>query len=93
MANPMDMVIGAEEAQRDSKTSGKHLDAARAASRAGDFHLEVAELRRAVNADPLSTHALFELAYRLDLMGEEDEALALYSKSASSSAPPRPSTP
>jgi DNA-directed RNA polymerase subunit alpha len=80
MAHPMDMVIGAEESQRDQKAANKHLDAARAASRAGDRPTELAELRRAVNADPLNTHALFELAYRLDLVGEEDEALALYER-------------
>ncbi len=74
----MDMVIGAEEAQRDSKAAAKHLEAARAAEKTGDHDKQVAELRRAVAADPGSNAALFELAYRLDLMGEEDEAIALY---------------
>jgi DNA-directed RNA polymerase subunit alpha len=76
--NPMDMVIGAEEAQRDSKAAAKHLEAARAAEKAGDFDKQVAELRRGLAADPANNAVIFELAYRLDLMGEEDEAIALY---------------
>jgi DNA-directed RNA polymerase subunit alpha len=75
--NPMDMVIGAEEAQRDSKAAAKHLEAARAAEKVGDFDKQVSELRRAYAADP-SSPIMFELAYRLDLMGEEEEAISLY---------------
>src|SRR6185295_9528843 len=40
----------------------------------------IAELRRAVAADPVGIDSMFELAYRLDLVGEEDEALALYER-------------
>ena len=38
----------------------------------------MAEYRRAVAADPTAYDAMFALAYRLDLVGEEDEAIALY---------------
>jgi DNA-directed RNA polymerase subunit alpha len=76
--NPMDMVIGAEEAQRDPKAAQKHLEAARAAAQTGDHGTQVSELRRALSADPSNPSAMFELAYRLDLMGEEEEAIALY---------------
>ena len=78
--NPMDMVIGAAETQRDAAASGRHMQAARAATGKGDREGAIAELRRAVSADPASTDAMFELAYRLDLIGEEDEALALYER-------------
>ncbi len=76
--NPMDMVIGAEEAQRDSKAAARHIEAARAAEKTGDHEKMVAEYRRAVAADPTAYDAMFALAYRLDLVGEEDEAIALY---------------
>src|SRR5438105_1788422 len=78
--NPMDMVIGAGEAQRDAKASAKHLEAARAADAKGEREAAIAELRRAVAADPPSVPAMFELAYRLDQAGEEDEAIALYER-------------
>lgn len=78
--DPMDMVIGASETQRDAKLAARHLDAARAAEKAGDREAAIAELRRAVAADPRNTQALFDLAYRLDMAGEEDEAIALYER-------------
>ncbi len=78
--DPMDMVIGLDETQRDVKAAAKHLEAAKVAEKAGDRATAVAELRRAANADPRNTQALFDLAYRLDLAGEEDEAMVLYER-------------
>lgn len=78
--NPMDMVIGATETQRDAAAGAKHFQAAKGATAKGDRETAIAELRRAVSADPTSTESMFELAYRLDLVGEEDEALALYER-------------
>ena len=80
--NPMDMVIGAGEAQRDAKAAAKHIEAAKAADAKGDRETAAGELRRAVVADPTNATALFDLAYRLDALGEEDEALALYERAA-----------
>jgi DNA-directed RNA polymerase subunit alpha len=80
--NPLDMVIGVNEAQRDAKAAARHVEAARAAEKAGDRAGAIAELRRAAAADPSNPEVLFDLAYRLDLVGEEDEALALYERSA-----------
>ena len=80
--NPLDMVIGAGEAQRDAKAAAKHLEAAKAAEAKGDREVAANELRRAVVADPTNPTALFDLAYRLDALGEEDEALALYERAA-----------
>ena len=79
-SNPMDMVIGAVETQRDAATASKHMAAAKAATAKGERETAIAELRRAVAADPVGIDAMFELAYRLDLLGEEDEALALYER-------------
>jgi DNA-directed RNA polymerase subunit alpha len=85
--DPMDLVIGATETQRDAKQAAKHLEAARAAEKSGDREGAIVELRRAVAADPRNTQALFDLAYRLDMAGEEDEAIALYER-ACDQAPP-----
>lgn len=78
--NPMDMVIGAGEAQRDAKAAAKHVEAAKAAEARGDREGAIAELRRAATADPFNAAVLFDLAYRLDQAGEEDEAIALYER-------------
>jgi DNA-directed RNA polymerase subunit alpha len=78
--NPMDMVIGAAETQRDAAAASRHFQAAKAATGKGERESAIAELRRAVNADPTSTESMFELAYRLDLVGEEEEAIALYER-------------
>lgn len=86
--NALDMVIGAGEAQRDAKLSGKHLELARQLDAKGDREGTIAEYRKAVAADPTSPQALFELAYRLDLCGEEDEAIALYERACE--RPPAP---
>jgi DNA-directed RNA polymerase subunit alpha len=76
----MDMVIGAAETQRDAAAASKHYQAAKAATGKGERETAIAELRRAVSADPTSPDMMFELAYRLDLVGEEDEAIALYER-------------
>ncbi|MEM1330679.1 MAG: DNA-directed RNA polymerase subunit alpha C-terminal domain-containing protein [Planctomycetota bacterium] len=79
--DPMDVMIGSpDSAARDEAKCAEHLAAAKAAGEAGDRDLEIAELRRAVAADPYSREAAFGLAYRLDLLGEEDEAIALYER-------------
>lgn len=78
--NPMDMVVGVGEAQRDAKAASKHLEAAAKANEQGDREGAIAELRRAVAADPQNVKGLFELAFLLDSVGEEDEALVLYER-------------
>jgi DNA-directed RNA polymerase subunit alpha len=78
--NPLDMVIGASEAQRDAKQAARHVEQAKACESKGDREGAIAELRKAVAADPANTHALFDLSYRLDLAGEADEAIAMYER-------------
>lgn len=79
-SNPLDMVIGLDEARRDAKAAAQHVEAAKAAEKSGDRETCIAEFRRAAAADPQNGSILFDLAYRLDLAGEEDEALALYER-------------
>lgn len=76
--NPLDIVVGAAEAERNAAEFQRAMDAAQAAEQAGDRLATIAHLRRALVADPGNVRAMFDLAYRLDLVGEEDEALALY---------------
>jgi DNA-directed RNA polymerase subunit alpha len=74
----MEMVIGASETRRDTEAAARHVAAARAADKAGEREAAIAELRRASAADPMSHPISLDLAWRLDLAGEEDEAVAVY---------------
>jgi DNA-directed RNA polymerase subunit alpha len=79
--DPLDMVIGTDQsAQRNPEASSRHFSEALKMLDSGDRFGAVAELRRAVAADPENNDALFQLAYQVDLMGEEDEAIALYER-------------
>jgi DNA-directed RNA polymerase subunit alpha len=79
--DPLDTVIGVSDAvKRDTQAAAKFLASAKAADQAGDRDKCLADLRKAVNADPSNAEAVFQLAYHLDLLGEEDEALALYER-------------
>ncbi|MBX3410597.1 MAG: tetratricopeptide repeat protein [Phycisphaeraceae bacterium] len=79
--DPLDTVIGvAESSKRDSTTSAKHYAEAGKREAEGDRMGAMAELRKAINADPANSEAVFKLAYHLDLLGEEEEALALYER-------------
>ncbi len=79
--DPLDIVIGASDAvKRDSAAGARHFAAAVKAEQTNDRPVVIAELRRAVAADPDSPQALFKLAYHLDLVGEEDESLSLYER-------------
>jgi len=79
--DPMDIVIGASDTARgDTEAARRHLAAAEEAQKAGDRESAIVACRKAVSADPSSREALFRLAYTLDLVGEEDEAIALYER-------------
>ena len=78
--DPMDMVIGAEAAAADAKAAGSHFDNALKLEGDGDKVGAITELRQAVATHPGHTDAAFRLAYLLDLVGEEDEAMALYER-------------
>jgi len=82
MANQgLDTVIGlSEAARRDPQQAAKQLAQSQRLLDMGDRAGAIAELRRASAADPNNAEILFRLAYLLDLVGEEDEALAMYER-------------
>lgn len=75
--NALDTIIGAGEASRDPKAADTRYKAALEAEAAGKKDLAIAELRKAVGLGDNPEH-VFKLAYSLDLLGEEEEAVALY---------------
>ena len=87
-ANPLDIVIGAEEVKRDAAAAAKHVAAAEKAEASGDRLAAIAELRKAVAADQTSGDTMFRLAYLLDLAGDEDDAVDMYERSIE--RPPAP---
>lgn len=79
--NVMDTVIGKEEtSQADREAAMKSLKAGDEAQEAGDREAALAAYRKAVTTDPDNQEALFKLAFALDLVGEEDEAISLYER-------------
>ena len=81
--DPMDLVIGSADSRPgDTQMAEGHLRAARAARATGDRDGAVEMYRKTLAADPANPDSLFELAYELDLMGEEQEAIALYERAA-----------
>ncbi len=86
--DPMDVVIGASEVKRNAEQARQHIDAANSAEQTGDRGTAVAELRRAANADPQSNEILFKLGCMLDLVGEEEEAVAMYERAVEQSPAP-----
>ncbi|MEE9405535.1 MAG: DNA-directed RNA polymerase subunit alpha C-terminal domain-containing protein [Algisphaera sp.] len=67
---------------RDTATARKYFDAGWEAEQAGDRVTAVEQYEAAYTADPDDTENGFRLAYNLDLMGEEDQALHLYEECA-----------
>ncbi|MCC7145788.1 MAG: tetratricopeptide repeat protein [Phycisphaeraceae bacterium] len=63
---------------RDIQTSQKYLEIGRKAEDAGDRQKAIEAYEAAFAADPDNTDVCFRLAYNLDLVGEEDEAIHLY---------------
>lgn len=79
--DPMDIVIGRDEASAaDAEAARKHVEAGKGLQREGNRTGAIDEFRRAVASNASSQQALFELAFALDLVGEEDEAISLYER-------------
>ncbi|MFG0327355.1 MAG: DNA-directed RNA polymerase subunit alpha C-terminal domain-containing protein [Phycisphaerales bacterium JB037] len=76
----LDIVIGAEERARDAAAASTHLAEGLRLESEGDRLGAIEALRKAVAADPSSQDAAFKLAFLLDLVGEEEEAIALYER-------------
>ncbi|MEO1236815.1 MAG: DNA-directed RNA polymerase subunit alpha C-terminal domain-containing protein [Planctomycetota bacterium] len=73
---------------RDSETARKYFDVGFKAEQDGDRLTAIESYEAAYTADPEDTENCFRLAYNLDLLGEEDEALHLYEECAKQEKPP-----
>ena len=63
---------------RDTETASKFYEQGRELEDAGDRVAAIEKYETAYAADPEDLNVCFRLAYNLDLVGEEDEALHLY---------------
>ena len=73
---------------RDEATAQKYCEIARKAEDAGDRLKAIEAYEAAFAVDPDNPEICFRLAYNLDLVGEEDEALHLYEQCAQRPQPP-----
>jgi DNA-directed RNA polymerase subunit alpha len=73
----LDVVIGSGG---DSAQAARLLGEGRQQAAGGDRVGAIATFRKAVQADAGHDEASFQLAYHLDLAGEEDEAISLYER-------------
>ena len=73
---------------RDTETARKYFDAGYEAETAGDRLKAIESYEAAYTADPEDAENCFRLAYNLDLVGEEEEALHLYEECAKQEKPP-----
>jgi DNA-directed RNA polymerase subunit alpha len=78
--DPMDVVVGASASPANSEAASKLIESANEMVADGDRDGAIETLRKALSSDPMNTSVMFQLAYQLDLAGEEDEALALYER-------------
>ncbi|MCC7192568.1 MAG: tetratricopeptide repeat protein [Phycisphaeraceae bacterium] len=72
---------------RDTATSQKYLDIGHKAETKGDRAAAIEAYEAAYAADPDNSDVCFRLAYNLDLIGEEDEALHLMEQSVQTPSP------
>ncbi|MCK4871967.1 MAG: tetratricopeptide repeat protein [Phycisphaerales bacterium] len=87
--NPMDVLIGTSETSiRDPEDAKAHHEAGKEAEERYEREEAITHYRKAANADPDNAQYLFRLAYCLNLVGEEDEAISLYEKCCLSSPAP-----
>ncbi|HED53051.1 MAG TPA: tetratricopeptide repeat protein [Phycisphaerales bacterium] len=86
--DPLDIVIGADEAKRDAEQAATHARQADIAEAEGDRLTVIEELRKAVAADPSDHELSFRLAFMLDLVGEEEEAISMYEQVCESQPAP-----
>lgn len=72
---------------KDTATSSKYLQQGLEAEQRGERYEAIKAYEAAYTADPDSTEVCFRLAYNLDLLGEEDEALHLYEECVKTEQP------
>jgi DNA-directed RNA polymerase subunit alpha len=73
---------------RDTQTAQRYLANGRAAEEAGNRIKAIEAYEAAFTADPDDADVCFRLAYNLDLVGEEDEAMHLYEQCVQQPQPP-----
>ncbi len=73
---------------RDTETAQKYRDIGMEHELAGDRIEAIKAYEVAYTADPDDANTSFRLAYNLDLLGEEDEALHLYEECCRAERPP-----
>jgi len=73
----LDVMIGAGDSAKNPAGAEVHYRAGLEAERNGEREQAIGEFRAASNLDD-NPEYLFRLAYLLDLMGEEDEAIGIY---------------
>ena len=78
MADSSSSVILEGQEIRDTQTAERYLNTAQEAERQGDRIAAIDAYQAAYTADPDHSEVCFRLAYMVDLIGEEDEALHLY---------------
>ncbi len=74
----LDTLIGVSDAGGDPKKAADAFAAGHEAEQAGEKLVAIDAYRTAVQNDVENARYKFRLAYMLDLLGEEDEAVALY---------------
>ena len=77
-----------DQSIRDTETSNKYLQSGMQSEQRGDRLKAIEAYEAAYTADPENPDVCFRLAYCLDLVGEEDEAIHLYEQCVLN---PRPS--
>lgn len=82
----LDTVVGGTTTASDPQGAASHFAKGLELERAGDRLGALGHYREAAARDPKPDHA-FRLAFMLDLVGEEDEAMELYSRLGSMTEP------
>jgi DNA-directed RNA polymerase subunit alpha len=83
----LDTIIGAGDSKADPQAAKTHYQAARAAEVNNDRYAAIDAYRKASRLDSDNPEYAFKLAFMLDLVGEEDEAISIYEQLCSR---PRP---
>jgi len=86
--SPPSSVIFDDHEVRDTETAEKYLRVGAQAEESGDRLAAIEAYEAAYTADPDHQDVCFRLAYNLDLVGEEDEALHLYEQCVQIDRPP-----
>lgn len=76
--NVLDTIIGAGDSKADPQAAEAQYRAGRAAQAENDHSTALEAFRKATRLDSNNPAYAFHLAYLLDLMGEEEEAVSIY---------------